>query len=855
MSELKITGNPNPTVGKLELYSVNQLQPSKQPNNPLGIPMDDSFVNPVLWSVHILENGRWRKTKENDKVGTKVSYTFLQQSLERKGIRIIAQKGEQTARIDIKTHKAESPKIDSIEFLNKQGQKPSKPLAYGQTLKARVHCLHMERRTVYATLWEDDDKSKENNKIETRFGTVIDGIVDIDFTLRPSAAKARLNKDTTHKYFVTTVVNNKNMPSNPVNVKELEVPVPPYKKKTPIQQPNTPTAPISTNNGVGNVYITDINGQPVKGTFKSKKLKVWIESKGLQGKEIKLTIYDEDLTTNDLIYHNNFKITKDLYGIEVHLDKLPVSKAGRLEGDIELFVDIEVLQNQTHTKSGVVNVDAKAFKQDSGAIVNTVLKVFDPSGEKDDENKNKSCGEKYCIKKGDKSELIREINIRLAGFGGNVPTDEFTENTEKMIKQFQKDYMKVPETGKICGNVLKAIDGFCDKYIENVEDYKCPCQNSNNSAENEKASVANRCSEGWGKGLYSAQYMNASINEPYRKYEYPGMHRSTLWAVSAMKFYLDFTKSRYKKYDVNRGYRCWADNNFHNRHSTNHFGKAADIRFTKDGARTYSSIDSNKIRESIFNKYLNAKWWGNPNFFTLEKESDGAVTYVHVDCRDFSIKYMDNKYFVKNQINVKGKSIVQLAKDLGFNDTCSCLGGKTKTEAIGIIGNRVDPKTLKLSQKGIDFIKSWEKFVPNLYDDDSDEHHCTIGYGHLVHRGRCNGSESEEFKRGIDKARATELFNGRLIEFENAVKRDITVNLYQHEYDALVSLVFNSGSEFLNIGGANNGETKIKKNINNKNYEAGADEMSDVTNHGLPGLVARRKSEINIFKNKIYEMH
>ncbi|MEC3875469.1 hypothetical protein, partial [Chryseobacterium salviniae] len=50
----------------------------------------------------------------------------------------------------------------------------------------------------------------------------------------------------------------------------------------------------------------------------------------------------------------------------------------------------------------------------------------------------RNCGEKYCIKKGDKSELIREINIRLAGFGGNVPTDEFTDRTEKMIKQFQR---------------------------------------------------------------------------------------------------------------------------------------------------------------------------------------------------------------------------------------------------------------------------------------------------------------------------------------------------------------------------------------------------------------------------------
>jgi hypothetical protein len=399
MSELKITGSPTPVVGKEELYSVNQLLPSPLPFQNLSNAATNPFEQPVEWSVHILENGRWIKKEENNKRGNKVSYKFIQKSLERKGIRILAKRGNQVARLDVKPHNAEKPKIDSIEFLDKQGNKPSKPLSYGQTLKARVHCLHMERRKVYATLWEDNDKSKENYKIETRFGTVIGGIVDIDFTLRPSAPKAALNKDKTHKYYVTTVVNNKNMPSNVVNVKELEPPVPPFKKKTPIQQPKTPTAPVATKNGVSNVYITDINGQPIQGTYKSKKIKVWIESKGLQGKEIKLTVCDEDLTTNDLIYHNNFKISKDLFGIEVHLDKLPVSKAGRLEGDIELFVDIEVLQNQTHTKSGVVNVDAKAFKQDSGAIVNTVLKIFQPEEKKEDKKKEEKGG-CYCQNQG-----------------------------------------------------------------------------------------------------------------------------------------------------------------------------------------------------------------------------------------------------------------------------------------------------------------------------------------------------------------------------------------------------------------------------------------------------------------------
>lgn len=68
-----------------------------------------------------------------------------------------------------------------------------------------------------------------------------------------------------------------------------------------------------------------------------------------------------------------------------------------------------------------------------------------------------------CISSG-KSELIREINIRLAGFGGALPTDEFTNLTAACIRQFQRDYMGVIETGKICGSVLSALDKFYYEY-------------------------------------------------------------------------------------------------------------------------------------------------------------------------------------------------------------------------------------------------------------------------------------------------------------------------------------------------------------------------------------------------------
>lgn len=162
-------------------------------------------------------------------------------------------------------------------------------------------------------------------------------------------------------------------------------------------------------------------------------------------------------------------------------------------------------------------------------------------------------------------------------------------------------------------------------------------------------------------------------------------------------------------------------------------------------------------------------------------------------------------------------------------------------------GQRVDPKTLKITQQGIDFIKGWEDFIATPYNDS--EGYCTIGYGHLISRNKCeNITIPQEFKNGITKERATELFNSRLTEFENAVKRDVTVPLYQYEYDALVSLLFNCGASYLK----ENKAPKLYSNLLNKNYEAAANEFLDITNNNTPGLVKRRKAENNMFLNNIY---
>ncbi|MFZ0597439.1 MAG: hypothetical protein WAM46_10695, partial [Flavobacterium sp.] len=413
MSDFKIIGNANPEIGKEEFYSVDKFLPE-------GLPFQTAAkTNRVEWEIYILENGKWRKTKENDKSGNIVSYKFLQKSLDRKGIRILARRGEDIGRLDIKTRPAGVPKIDSIELLDKNGQKPAKPLSYGQTLKARVHCLHMEKRKVSVTLWEDDvngsghAQGNEKNIMQTLTGVVKNGKADIDFLLRPSFAKIAKKdgkEDKIHEYYVTTDFNREKLASKNVNVNDLETPVAPFKRKVPVQQRSHPAAPVKqpvqpkTNTPaanapakkekgeITNVHLTDTDGRAITGTFKQKQIKVWIDSKGLIGKEIRLKLYDEDDAWNDLLFDQKFTIQSNIYSVVVPLNEIPRSKGGDniLEGDEqEVFAYVEVIETGKHKHSKKVDVDVKVFKPDENEVVNAVMKFFEPKAE--DKKKEGPC--------------------------------------------------------------------------------------------------------------------------------------------------------------------------------------------------------------------------------------------------------------------------------------------------------------------------------------------------------------------------------------------------------------------------------------------------------------------------------
>lgn len=596
---------------------------------------------------------------------------------------------------------------------------------------------------------------------------------------------------------------------------------------------------------------------------------VKVQSVNMQKEKVTIYLYEDDVqgkghsVKNEKNLVDQVEKTFDDNGLITHTFKLPIdfSKIANayLDGEKDLHheyyihvkskgfsqtsANVKVLNPEYIYQGGMIEevvlpVKVKAKGVGADPIPNTGKSVSVVEEDQQLEKKEFTCEGKFCIKKGDKNELIREVNIRLAGFGGNVPTDEFTERTEKMIKQFQRDYMKVPETGKICGNVLRAIDEFGNTYSVDINEAKCPCR---------------EC-EGFGKGLFSKEKNDPKILEKKRKYEYPGIHRTLIWVEKAVKFYLA-NQEKDKKLRVGiiySGYRCNANNIKKGRSSTNHMGKALDLHIygLSNSSNTEASAD---IVRDLLVKYTKAEYrWGGKNVIALEPSTRNrignefiATTWVHYDVRTFELKYLKDEYFVKDNSSANGESILQLALRMELSQTCNCLGGgklENNQNSQKKEDQRVDPKTLKASDKIVEFIKDWEKYSKMPYNDSKG--YCTIGYGHLIKKKKCGDIVMpSEFKDGISEEQATELFRKDLKEFELAVQRDVTVKLYQREFDALVDLLFNCGQYFLKNGKA----PKLYSNLLDEKYEEAAKEFLDIENR------KRRQQNYEIFINGNYD--
>ncbi|MCP5243102.1 MAG: lysozyme [Burkholderiales bacterium] len=142
---------------------------------------------------------------------------------------------------------------------------------------------------------------------------------------------------------------------------------------------------------------------------------------------------------------------------------------------------------------------------------------------------------------------------------------------------------------------------------------------------------------------------------------------------------------------------------------------------------------------------------------------------------------------------------------------------------------------------GIELTKVSEGFRSKLYNDAAG--FCTIGYGHLIKKARCDGTEKPEFKSGITEQQGETLLIEDMDWAKYSVMQAVSVELTEGQYAALVDFVFNVGS------GNFNKSTLLKKVNARQHAEVPAQFRRWIRAGGKvwQGLVTRREREIDLY--------
>lgn len=160
----------------------------------------------------------------------------------------------------------------------------------------------------------------------------------------------------------------------------------------------------------------------------------------------------------------------------------------------------------------------------------------------------------------------------------------------------------------------------------------------------------------------------------------------------------------------------------------------------------------------------------------------------------------------------------------------------------------------KLSAKGFRFIKGFEGFAPNKYQDSGG--YWTIAYGVTAH-GEPSIYNSLVSKQPVSEEEGAKIsYNLKNENYASkilsSVKKLGITN--QNQFDALVSVAYNCGNGA--ITGSNSLTNIIAQDPTNENEIRPIWESFKITSNGitLPGLIARRKQECNMYFGKEYEV-
>ena len=145
---------------------------------------------------------------------------------------------------------------------------------------------------------------------------------------------------------------------------------------------------------------------------------------------------------------------------------------------------------------------------------------------------------------------------------------------------------------------------------------------------------------------------------------------------------------------------------------------------------------------------------------------------------------------------------------------------------------------MKISDEGLSLIKHFEGCELKAYRCAANV--LTIGYGST--KGVTEDME-------ITQEGAEELLQEEMHEYEGYINDMVKVPLEQHQFDSMVSWVFNLGS-------GNLSSSTLLKKLNNSEYDEVPAQIKRWNKAGgkvLDGLIRRREAETLLFEGKEWE--
>ena len=143
--------------------------------------------------------------------------------------------------------------------------------------------------------------------------------------------------------------------------------------------------------------------------------------------------------------------------------------------------------------------------------------------------------------------------------------------------------------------------------------------------------------------------------------------------------------------------------------------------------------------------------------------------------------------------------------------------------------------------KGLEVTKVSEGFRSRLYNDVAN--YCSIAYGRLVKKAPCDGTEKEEYRRGVTEPRGTELLMEDMAGAQRTVQSSVRVPLNDAKFAALCDFVYNVGpTQFKN--------STLLRVVNAGQFDQVPAQLRRWTRAGgreIVGLKNRREREIALF--------